>query len=143
LIAGFNQLEAQVLSPGMLAEATCISRPMTIIPMVIADRQDLIATGQLRASDQLIDPRQVTQPGTITVYLEPLFQGGFEGVPPGSSCIVNAYTDNHDILAKGDVGTLRSIALHVIDTVGVVHAIVLRIQALLLPFQTLVFSGGH
>ncbi len=30
-----------------------------------------------------------------------------------------------------------------IDTVGIVHAIVLRIQALLLPVKTLVFSGGH
>ncbi len=143
LIAGFNQIEAQVLRRGMLAEATCVSNPMTIIPMVVSDVQDLIAAGQLRASDQLIDPQQATLQGTVTVYLEPLYEGGFDGVPPGSSCIANAYTDNHDILANEQVSTPRWLFLHVVDTVGVVHAIVLRIHALLLPFQTLVFSGGH
>ncbi|ODT06325.1 MAG: secretion protein HlyD [Mesorhizobium sp. SCN 65-20] len=143
LIAGFNQIEAQVLRRGMLAEATCISKPMTIIPMVVADVQDLIAAGQLRATDQLIDAQQATVPGTVTVYLEPLYEGGFDDVPLGSTCIANAYTDNHDILANEQVSTPRWLFLHVVDTVGVVHAIVLRIHALLLPFQTLVFSGGH
>ena len=143
LVAGFNQLEAQVIRPGMLAEATCISNPLTIIPMVVTDVQDLIATGQLRASDQLIDTQQVAAPGTLTVFLEPLFEGGFDKVPPGSKCLANAYTNNHDRLANEDLGTMKSLYLHVIDTVGVVHAIILRIHALLLPFQTLVFSGGH
>ena len=32
--------------------------------------------------------------------------------------------------------------LHGVDAVGLVHAMLLRIQAVLLPFQTLVF-GGH
>ncbi|RUM95762.1 HlyD family secretion protein [Pseudaminobacter arsenicus] len=143
LIAGFNQLEAQVMSVGMVAEVTCISKPMAIIPMVVTNVQGLIATGQIRASDQLIDAQQVAQPGTITVYLEPLFEGGFEGVPPGSSCIANAYTNNHDILDTQDLSTLKRFYLHLIDTVGIVHAIVLRIQAILLPVKTLVFSGGH
>jgi multidrug resistance efflux pump len=143
LIAGFNQLEAQVMKIGMLAEVTCISKPMAIIPMVVTEVQDLIATGQVRASDQLIDTQQVARPGTITVYLEPLFEGGFAGVPPGSNCIANAYTNNHDRLAAPGLGTGTWLALHAIDAVGVVHAIVLRIQALLLPVKTLVFSGGH
>ena len=143
LIAGFSQLEAQVMKPGMVAEVACISKPFTIIPMVVTDVQELIATGQFRASDQLIDAQQAQAPGTITVYLEPLFEGGFEGVPPGSSCIANAYTSNHDALEDPNIGTWRWLYLHLIDTVGVVHAIILRIQALLLPVQTLVFSGGH
>jgi multidrug resistance efflux pump len=143
LVAGFNQLEAQVIRPGMLAEATCISNPLTIIPMVVTEVQDLIATGQLRASDQLIDTQQVAAPGTLTVFLEPLFEGGFDKVPPGSKCLANAYTNNHDRLANEDLGTMKSLYLHAIDTVGVVHAIILRIHALLLPFQILVFSGGH
>lgn len=143
LIAGFNQLEAQVMSVGMVAEVTCVSKPMTIIPMVVTDVQELIATGQVRASDQLIDTQQVARPGTITVYLEPLFQGGFEGIPPGSSCIANAYTDNYEMLHTQDLSTPTRLYLHLIDTVGIVHAIVLRIQALLLPVKTLVFSGGH
>jgi multidrug resistance efflux pump len=143
LVAGFNQLEAQVMKVGMLAEVTCISHPMTIIPMVVTNVQDLIASGQVRAADQLIDPQQVTTPGTVTVYLEPLFKGGFEDVPPGSSCIANAYTNNHDILDTQDLSTSRRLFLHMVDAVGVVHAIVLRIQAILLPVNTLVFSGGH
>ncbi len=143
LIAGFNQLEAQVMKPGMVAEATCVSKPMTVIPMVVTNVQDLIATGQVRASDQLIDAQQIARPGTLTVYLEPLFDNGFEGIPPGSNCIANAYTSNYDRLDSGDVGGLMWLALHGIDAVGVVHAIVLRIQALVLPIQTLVFSGGH
>ncbi|MCO5064980.1 MAG: HlyD family secretion protein [Rhizobiaceae bacterium] len=143
LVAAFNQLEAQVIKVGMVAEATCISNPLTIIPMVVTDVQGLIAAGQLRASDQLVDIQQAAAPGTLTVYLEPLFEGGFDKVPPGSKCLANAYTNNHDRLQEKDLGTMTSLYLHMIDTVGVVHAIVLRIQAILLPFQTLVFSGGH
>jgi multidrug resistance efflux pump len=141
LVAGFGQLEAQVMKVGMVAEATCISKPMTIIPMVVTEVQELIAAGQVRASDQLIDAQQVVSPGTITVFMEPLFKGGFEGVPPGSSCIANAYTNNHDLLSAEGLSTSKWLFLHVIDTVGVVHAIILRIQALLLPVQTLVLSG--
>jgi hypothetical protein len=33
------------------------------------------------------------------------------------------------------------VALHEVDALGLVHALILRIQALLLPFKTLVFSG--
>jgi hypothetical protein len=63
--------------------------------------------------------------------------------PPGSSCVVNAYTSNHDKLQSPDLGTLESIGLHMIDAVGVVHAAILRLQAILLPVRTLVLSGGH
>ena len=63
--------------------------------------------------------------------------------PPGSTCIANAYTSNHDRLDSPDVGTIERFVLHGFDTVGIDHGIVLRIQALLLPVQTLVFSGGH
>ena len=40
-----------------------------------------------------------------------------------------------------ETGTLEGIALHVVDAVGLVHALLLRIQALLLPIKTLVLSG--
>ena len=73
-----------------------------------------------------------------------MFDKGFEGIPPGSTCIANAYTSNHDRLDSPDVGTIERFVLHGIDTVGIVPLpIVLRIQALLLPVQTLVLSGGH
>ncbi|MGR9439621.1 HlyD family secretion protein (plasmid) [Rhizobium leguminosarum] len=141
LIAGFGQIEAQVMKKGMIAEATCIGKPFTIIPMVVTDVQEVIAAGQLRATDQLIDVQQTAQPGTLTVFLQPLYPGGLNGVPPGSSCIANAYTNNHDALADPNIGKVRWFALHMVDAVGLVHAMILRIQALLLPVQTLVLSG--
>ena len=143
LQAGFNQIEAQVIRRGMIAEAACTSVPFRIIPLVVTEVQSVIAAGQLRPTDQLVDPMQVRRPGAITAYLEPLFQGGFDPLPPGSSCIVNAYTSNHDKLVSADLGTLDRIGLHMIDAVGVVHAAILRLQAILLPVRTLVLSGGH
>ncbi|MFY9879218.1 MAG: HlyD family secretion protein [Pseudolabrys sp.] len=141
LQAGFGQIEGQIMKAGMIAEATCVSKPFTIIPMVVTNVQDYIAAGQFRGGEQLIDPQQVTRPGTLLVFLEPLFKGGLDGVTPGGSCIANAYSNNHDIIVAKDTGTLRAIGLHAVDALALVHALILRLQALVLPFQTLVFSG--
>jgi multidrug resistance efflux pump len=141
LFAGFGQLEAQVIKVGMAAEATCVSKPLTIIPMVVTAVQDYIAAGQVRAGEQLVEAQQVTRPGTLLVTLEPLYEGGLDGVTPGSSCIANAYTSNHERMEKEELKRITRIYLHVIDAVGVVHAIILRGQALLLPVKTLVFTG--
>jgi multidrug resistance efflux pump len=141
LQAGFGQIEAQIMKVGMAAEVTCVSKPFTIIPMVVTGVQDYIAAGQFRGGEQLLEAQQVTRPGTLLVFLEPLFKGGLEGITPGSSCIANAYSNNHDIIAAKDTGTLRGLALHAVDALALVHAIILRLQALILPFQTLVFSG--
>src|SRR5918993_1742723 len=141
LQAGFGQIEAQVMKVGMAAEVTCVSKPWTIIPMVVTQVQDFIAAGQFRGGEQLIDPQQVTRPGTILVFLEPLYPGGLDGVTPGSSCIANAYSSNHDKLESKDISAVRRFVLHAVDAVGLVHAMILRIQALVLPIKTLVFSG--
>jgi multidrug resistance efflux pump len=141
LQAGFGQIESQVMKPGMIAEATCISKPWRIIPLVVTSVQDFIAAGQFRASDVLIDAQNLQRPGSILVFLEPLYKGGLEGVTPGSSCIVNAYTSNHDVIADPKTGALKGFALHAVDATGLVHALLLRIQALLLPIKTLVLSG--
>src|SRR5215218_3584373 len=139
--AGFGQTEAQVMKIGMAAEATCVSKPWAIIPMVVTGVQDFIAAGQFRGGEQLIDAQQVSRPGTILVFLEPLYAGGLDDVTPGSSCIVNAYSSNHELLASKDLSTSRRLILHGVDAVGIVHAVLLRIQALVLPIQSLVFSG--
>lgn len=141
LQAGFPQIEAQVLKPGMVGEAVCVSKPWTVIPLVVTAVQDFIATGQFRGGEQLLDAQSAARPGTILVFLEPMYEGGLEGVTAGSTCVVNAYTSNHDIISSGQVGWFKSFALHAIDAVGIVHAMLLRIQALLLPIQTLVLSG--
>ena len=141
LIAGFGQIEAQVLKPGMIAEVTCIGKPFTIIPMVVTEVQDVIAAGQVRPADQLVDVQQMARPGTLTSFLEPLYEDQFTGIPPGSNCIANAYTSNHDELTHGNVSTPRWFFLHMVDALGLVHAMILRLQALLLPVQTLVLTG--
>jgi multidrug resistance efflux pump len=141
LQAGFGQIEAQVMKPGMVAEATCVSRPWVIIPLVITSVQDYIAAGQFRSGEQLIEAQNLQRPGTILAFLEPLYKDGLVGVTPGSSCIVNAYTSNHDVIADPKTGTLKGFALHAVDATGLVHALLLRIQALLLPIKTLVLSG--
>lgn len=141
LQAGFGQIEAQVMKPGMIAEATCVSKPWVIIPLVVTSVQDFIAAGQFRAGEQLIDPQNLQTPGSILVLLEPLYKGGLEDVTPGSSCIVNAYTSNHDVIADPKTGALKGFVLHAVDATGLVHALLLRIQALLLPIKTLVFAG--
>jgi multidrug resistance efflux pump len=141
LQAGFDQIEAQIMQRGMIAEVTCVSKPWTVIPMVVTDVQDYIAAGQFRGGEQLLEARQVTRPGTLFVFLEPLYKGGLDGVTPGSSCIANAYSNNHDIIAAKDTGFFRGMALHAVDALGLVHALILRLQALLLPFKTLVFDG--
>jgi len=129
------------MKTGMIAEVTCVSKPFTVIPMVVTDVQDYIAAGQFRGGEQLIDLQQVTRPGTLLAFLEPLYQGGINDVTPGSSCIANAYSNNHDTIVAKDTGVIRRGVLHVVDALGLVHALILRLQALVLPFKTLVFSG--
>jgi multidrug resistance efflux pump len=142
LQAGFGQIEAQVMKVGMVAEASCISKPWTIIPMVVTNVQNYIAAGQFRGGEQLVEAQQVLRPGTILTYLEPIYKGGLDGVTPGSSCIVNAYTSNHERIASTETGAFKRFALHAVDAVGLVHAMLLRVQALLLPVKTLAL-GGH
>ncbi len=142
--AGFDQLAGQVLKVGMTAEITCVSKPYVIIPMVVTEIQEFIASGAVRPTDNLLEISRTGQPGTILTYLEPMFEGGLNGVLPGTNCIANAYTNNYDRLhSDTELSTAHWVALHAIDTIGIVHAMILRIQALLLPVQTLVFSGSH
>jgi hypothetical protein len=130
------------MDKGMIAEVTCVSKPFTVIPMVVTDVQQYIAAGQVRGGEQLLDPQQVKQPGTLIAFLEPLYKGGLDGVTPGSSCIANAYSSNHDEIVAPETSAFRAVALHAVDGLALVHALLLRIQALVLPFKTLVF-GGH
>ncbi|MFX6027882.1 hypothetical protein ABTE84_21275, partial [Acinetobacter baumannii] len=58
LQAGFGQIEAQVMKVGMVAEATCISKPWVVIPMVVTSVQNFIAAGQFRGGEQLLEAQQ-------------------------------------------------------------------------------------
>ncbi|MEM6745374.1 MAG: biotin/lipoyl-binding protein [Pseudomonadota bacterium] len=141
--AGFGQISAQVIRPGMAAEITCTSRPFVVIPMLVTHVQDVIAAGQFRPGDALLDIQDRARPGTLTVRLEPLYSDGLDGVIPGSKCIAHVYTYNHERLQDPDLGFGEWAFLHVVDTTGLVHAFILRFQAFMLPVRTLVLSGGH
>jgi multidrug resistance efflux pump len=142
LVAGFNQIEAQVIKVGMVAEATCITKPMKIIPLIVSNVQNVIAAGQILQTNQLTEMEKLGPPGTVLVFLQPLYEGALDQVPPGSSCIANLYSNNHDRLQSKDIGTLEFLYLHFVDAVALVHALVLRLHAVVLPLQSLVFSGG-
>ncbi len=141
-LAGFPQVTAQVVRKGGVAEIACASDPFRIIPMVITEVQDVISSGQARPSDQLIDAQRIAVPGTITAFLEPLYPGFTDGIPPGSQCLANAYTNNHHRLEHDEsLGFFHRTFLHVVDTVGVIHAAGLRIRALMMPVTQLVLTG--
>ena len=109
--------------------------------MVVTDVQDYIAAGQFRGGEKLLEAQEVTRPGTLLVALEPLYKGGLDGVTVGSSCIANAYSNNHDKIVAKETGALKRVALHVVDALALVHALILRLQALVYPFKNLVLSG--
>jgi hypothetical protein len=124
------------------AEVTCVSKPFVVIPMAVTYVPDGIAAGQFRGGEQLVDAQQVTRQGTLLIFLAPLYKGGLDNVTPGSSCIANGYSSNHEVMQAKDTSTTRRLALHAVDALGLVHALLLRIQALLFPpFKTLVLSG--
>ena len=141
VVAGFGQIGAQVLKVGMIGEITCIAKPWQIVPVVVTEVQDVIAAGQVRSTDTLLDVQNFAKPGSVTVIMQPLNPGQLDDLPQGGSCIANAYTSNHELLASGDLGFGETLFLHMIDAVGTIHAIILRIQALVMPVQMLVFAG--
>jgi hypothetical protein len=64
-------------------------------------------------------------------------------LPQRRACIANARTSNQDALRDPGIGAVHAFVLHAIDATGLVHAAILRLQALILPVRTLVPSGGH
>ena len=139
--AAFTQLSAQVIKPGMIGELGCMTKPFTVIPVVVVEVQDVIPSGQIRPSDELRDVQANKNPGSILVYLEPLYKGMADDIPPGSNCLANVYTDNHEKLEDENLGFWEKAFLHVVDTIGVVHAAGLRLRLILMPVNTLVLSG--
>lgn len=139
--AGFRQVAAPVLKVGMIAEITCASMPLTVIPMVITEIQGSIASGQLRPTDQLIDIADRMRPGTIMAVLEPVFEGHADDVTPGSACAGVAYTSREAERESGEITGFGRFTSSVVDGMGIANALVIRIQTLMLPIRVLVFPG--
>ncbi|EEA93782.1 HlyD family secretion protein [Pseudovibrio sp. JE062] len=139
--AGFGQITASVIKVGMAAEITCASRPFEVIPMVVVDTQDFISSGQFRPTDQLVDAQDVSRPGTLLVIMEPLYEDDTKGIPPGSKCIANAYSNYGEQIAAGEFGFWGGLYYHMVDATSIMHALILRFQALAFPVKVLVLSG--
>ena len=141
--AGFGQITAPVIKTGMIGEVSCNTTPWRIVPVVVSDKQNYIASGQFGGGERLVDVSDVRRDGTVLVHLEPLYPGGFDDIVPGSQCMANLYSNHHEEIADPNTSFGRGIALHGVDALGLVHAMLMRIQVALMPFRTLVFSGGH
>src|SRR6516164_7014280 len=128
VVASFSQLTAQVMKVGMVGEIACASSPLNVIPVVVTQVQDAISGGQFRPTDQLIDLSQL-KTGTITVFMESLYPGGLDHIPLGSTCEAIAYTDNSERLEKEKLSTPTFVFLHVVDTLALLHAAILRVKA--------------
>jgi hypothetical protein len=102
---------------------------------------DLIAAGQLRSADQLLDVQEVAQDGSVTVCMKSLYPEQLDEIPPGSNCLANAYTSNHERLATEELDAVTRIFLHLIDTAAMAHAMILHIHAVAPPVKILVLKG--
>ncbi|PSL20596.1 HlyD family secretion protein [Shimia abyssi] len=139
-VASFGQISSSVLKVGMLMEITCATKPMTVIPMVIAARQEAIAGGQFRPGDALLDLQDRRRPGTVTVFLEPLFTGQTDDIQPGSACVGVAYTSRAAQIRDGEIAGFSAFVAQIVDGMGIANALVMRAQSILLPVRALVFS---
>lgn len=140
--ASFQQISAQVLKVGMIAEIACPSKPLTVIPLVVTEIQGSISAGQIRPSDQLIDLQDRGRPGTLLAFLEPIYGDDRAfGIPPGSSCFGVTYSSHAAEMKSGKITGLNAVVMTLVDGMGIANAIVIRAQALLLPIRQIIFSG--
>jgi multidrug resistance efflux pump len=140
--ASFQQISAQVLQVGMIAEVACWSKPLTVIPLVVTEIQGAIPAGQIRPTDQLIDLQERIRPGTLLVFLEPIYgDDRTDGIPPGSSCFGVTYSSHAAEIEAGKITSVNALVMRLVDGMGIANAIVIRAQALLLPIRAIIFSG--
>ncbi|WP_425093975.1 HlyD family secretion protein [Tropicimonas sp. S265A] len=133
-VATFDQISAQVVQVGSVAEMTCLAKPFAIIPMRVTDVQPEVPSGQFRPTDNLLDGTLQRAPGRFVAQLKPIWPEQVADIPRGANCFGNVYT-----VPPHGSGAL----MHIVGTTGVVHAAGLRLRALLLPVRTLVLTGDH
>ena len=138
-VAAFGQISANVVKPGMLVEITCASKPLKIIPMFVDELQGAIAAGQFRPGDVLLDQQDRARPGTLTVFLAPIFPKQLDDIPLGSSCVGVGYTSRAKEIEAGEITGFSAAIARIVDGMGIANAIVLRAQAVMLPVKALVF----
>ena len=124
----------------MIAEATCISKPWKIIPLVVVDAGLASPPARTGPREQLIEVQNAVKPVRSCRHGAAL-QGRPRGSRRARAASHHVHDHGNDVIADPKTGTMKGIALHVVDATGLVHALLLRIQAILLPIKTLVLAG--
>jgi len=128
ITAGFTQVARDILHVGMPVEIACmsslnVSMSNSILPARVTRIQNVIAAGQIAPTGQLIEPNRLVDSGDIVAHLELVDPEQVQYVMDGSNCLVQAYTTHV-------TGSLEGTPVaHVIETLGVLKALLLRVKA--------------
>lgn len=128
IVAGFSQVSRTELYEGMAAEIACesnfnIAMTNTVLPARITRIQQPIASGQMAPSGRLMEPAERAKRGQVVAHLDLVHPEHQELLVPGSGCIVQTYTTH----LKGPLE--GSVTAHVIEALGIIKAVGLRIKA--------------
>ena len=96
-MAGFNQIEADVLKVGMLGEVTCAAKPFTSFPWSLRLSRTSSPPVRFERRISWSTSRRCRNRERSPPTCCPLF-GRVRRHPARSHCIANAYTSNHDRL---------------------------------------------
>ncbi|MEO0976135.1 MAG: biotin/lipoyl-binding protein [Pseudomonadota bacterium] len=128
IVAGFSQVSRTELYEGMAAEIACesnfnIAMTNTVLPARITRIQEPIASGQLAPTNRLMEPAERVKRGQIVAHLDLVHPEHQELLVPGSGCLVQTYTTHLEGPLEG------SVTAHVIEALGIIKAVGLRIRA--------------
>ncbi|MBO6892710.1 MAG: HlyD family secretion protein [Roseibium sp.] len=128
IVAGFSQVSRTELYEGMAAEIACesnfnIAMTNTVLPARITRIQEPISSGQMAPSGKLMEPAERARRGQIVAHLDLVHAEHRDLLVPGSGCIVQTYTTH----LKGSLE--GSFTAHVIEALGIIKAVGLRIKA--------------
>ncbi|WP_299472517.1 biotin/lipoyl-binding protein [uncultured Roseibium sp.] len=128
IVAGFSQVSRTELYEGMAAEIACesnfnIAMTNTVLPARITRIQEPIASGQMAPTNRLMEPAERVKRGQIVAHLDLVHPEHQELLVPGSGCLVKTYTTH----LKGPLE--GSVTAHVIEALGIIKAVGLRIRA--------------
>lgn len=128
IIAGFSQVSRREIYEGMAAEIACesnfnIAMKDTVLPARITRIQHPISSGQMAPTGRLMEPAERAKRGQVVAHLDLVHPEHQDLLVPGSGCIVQAYTTH----LKGPLE--GSVTAHVIEALGIIKAVGLRIKA--------------
>lgn len=128
IVAGFSQVSRTELYEGMAAEIACesnfnIAMTNTVLPARITRIQEPIASGQMAPANRLMEPAERVKRGQIVAHLDLVHPEHRDLLVPGSGCLVQTYTTHLEGPLEG------SVTAHVIEALGIIKAVGLRIRA--------------